>query len=48
MPLTKGMVIGLHIYPVEIKADPAKIEVISNLHTLKTQKNVCSFLRHTN
>jgi hypothetical protein len=48
MPLTKGVVLGLHISLVEMKADPAKIEVISNLPTPKTQKNVCRFLRHTN
>jgi hypothetical protein len=46
MILTEGIVLGHHISLVGIKVDPTKIEVIINLPSPKTQKEVCSFLGH--
>ena len=38
MLLTKGIVLGHHVSSQGIKVDPAKIEVIVNLPSPKTQK----------
>ena len=46
MFLTKGIVLGHHIYSQGIKVDPAKIEVIVGLPSLETQKGVRIFLGH--
>ena len=42
--LTEGIVLGHHMYAKGIKVDPAKIEVIVNLPSPKTQKDVRIFL----
>jgi hypothetical protein len=44
MILTEGIVLGHHISLATIKVDLEKNQVIVNLHILKTQKNVHSFL----
>ena len=46
MLLTEGIVLGHHLSVEGIKVDPAKIEVIVNLPSPKTQKDVRSFLGH--
>jgi hypothetical protein len=46
MLLTEGIVLGHHLFAEGIKVDPAKIEVIINLPSPKTQKYVRSFLGH--
>jgi hypothetical protein len=46
MLLTEGIVLGHHLSAEGIKVDPAKIEVIVNLPSPKTQKDVRSFLGH--
>ena len=46
MLLTEGIVLGRHVSSQGIKVDPAKIEVIVNLPSPKTQKEVSSFLVH--
>lgn len=46
MLMTEGIVLGHHISDKGIKVDPAKIEVIINLPTPQSQKNVRSFLGH--
>jgi hypothetical protein len=46
MLLTEGIVLGHHLSAEGIKVDPAKIEVIVNLSSPKTQKDVRSFLGH--
>jgi len=46
MLLTEGIVLGHHLSAEGIKVDPAKIEVIVNLPSLKTQKVVRRFLGH--
>ena len=46
MMMTKGIVLGNFISVDGIKVDPAKIEVILKIPTLKTLKEVRSFLGH--
>jgi hypothetical protein len=46
MLLTEGIVLGHHLSAEGIKVDPAKIEVIVNLPSPKTQKDVRRFLGH--
>jgi hypothetical protein len=46
MLLTEGIVLGHHLSAVGIKVDPTNIEVIVNLPSPKTQKDVRSFLGH--
>ena len=46
MLLTEGIVLGHHLSAEGIKVDPAKIEVIVNLPSPRTQKDVRSFLGH--
>ena len=46
MLLTEGMVLGHHVSSQGIKVDLAKIELIVGLPSLKTQKEVRSFLGH--
>jgi hypothetical protein len=46
MLLTEGIVLGHHLSVEGIKVDPAKIEVIVNLPSPRTQKDVRSFLGH--
>jgi hypothetical protein len=46
MLLTEGIVLGHHLSVEGIKVDPAKIEVIVNIPSPKTQKDVRSFLGH--
>jgi hypothetical protein len=46
MLLTEGIVLGHHLSAEGIKVDPAKIEVIVNLPSPKTQKYVRRFLGH--
>jgi hypothetical protein len=43
---TEGIVLGHHVSFAGIKVDPTKIEVILNLPTPSTQKDVRSFLGH--
>ena len=42
--LTEGIVLGHHVSSQGIKVEPAKIEVIVNLPSPKTQKEVRIFL----
>jgi len=46
MLLTEGIVLGHHVSSQGIKVDPAKIKVIVDLPSPKTQKEVRSFLGH--
>ena len=46
MLLTEGIVLGHHVSSQGIKVDPAKIEVIVNIPSPKTQKEVRIFLGH--
>ena len=43
---TEGIVLVHHILDEGIKVDPSKIEIIVNLPTPKTQKEVRSLLGH--
>ena len=46
MLLTEGIVLGHHISSQGIKVDPTKIKVIVGIPSLKTQKEVRSYLGH--
>lgn len=46
MMLTKGIVFGHHVSSVGIRVDPTKIEVIVELVTPNSQKDVISFMGH--
>ena len=46
MILTKGIVLGHHIFGTRIRVDPAKIDIISQIRIPSSQKEVRSFLGH--
>ena len=46
MLMSEGIALGNCIYSVGIKVDPIKIQVILNIPSLKTQKEVIIFLGH--
>lgn len=46
MMQTEGIVLGHHVSQTGIKVEPAKIEVISQILILNSQKEVRSFLEH--
>ena len=46
MLLTEGIVLGHHVSSQGIKVDPTKMEVIVDLPSSKTQKEVHSFHGH--
>ena len=46
MMMSEGIVLGNFISVAGIQVDPSKIKVILNIPIPRTQKDVCSFLRH--